>query len=253
MTDVVANNKNNLSTENFNSARFIEAKMFRGPHLLPLKKQINCRYHRIFSIKAGMREVCVAGDLIADAIIKAEAEPSITKLCERPLRIEAPLRNKPHYTFDLSFTFKSKQEVFYEVLNEASLRKDNSGTTRPKDWNLIERWGSENGYRCEFITNKNLEKDKILIFNWRELLSHARNAYKSPDPLLEREVLELCKNYKEITLEKIINLCASESQHIIACLAKHLHKGVLSSDLDTYPLTIKTIIKSSSHDQETMS
>ncbi len=160
----------------------MQATFIRGPHQIPPKRQVANEFHRIFSIKAGMRIVCVESPLEADAIYWAESIPEIVELCEQPLRIQTPIGNKPYYTFDLSVKYKSSDELFFEIKPESSLIRNKEGELEPAHWNSIESICKANFYKCKVLTDKDINKKEQEIANWRRLLPYARFAYENPHP-----------------------------------------------------------------------
>ncbi len=67
----------------------------RGPIPIPRGRQISQNMFRIMSVKAGMRIVECESKLEADWIYAYEADPTVTWLCEQPLRLDTPIGKKP--------------------------------------------------------------------------------------------------------------------------------------------------------------
>lgn len=228
--------------------RFCRAKGERGPHLIPRKRQTSNEFHRIFSIKAGMRIVTCESPLEADAVLWAESRKDVVTICEQPLRICGSIGKKPYYTFDLALKFLNGREVFYEVKPLSSLAHGEDGRLLPPDWVLIESWCALNGETCDIITDETLANHAQLIKNWRVLLPYAVRAYKEPDPALERSLISMIT---QVSVCDITRLCARESnvhsEHVIAHIAKLLHQGVLKSDLSKSPVSPSTMVEVKNH------
>jgi TnsA endonuclease-like protein len=215
----------------------------RGPHLIPPKRRIANEFHRIFSIKAGMRIVCVESSLEAATVYWAESIPEIIELCEQPLRIMAPIGKKPHYTFDLSLRYKSNEEIFYEVKPESSLSENSHGKFVPTNWDLIESICIDNAYKCGVLTEKDTNKKEQEIANWRRLLPYARFAYENPHPDLEAEIYNVCCDVKRSEIEKIFFQLPNFSyETLLSYIAKLIHQGTISAELGKKRLSRQTII-----------
>ena len=213
-----------------------------GPHAIPPKRQVANEFHRIFSIKAGMRVVCVESSLEAEAIYWAESIPDIIELCEQPLRIMTPIGKKPYYTFDLSVRYKSNEEVFYEIKPESSLSENSHGRLVPANWSLIETICKDNAYKCDVLTDKDTNKKQQEIVNWRRLLPYARFAYENPHPALEAEIYSVCCDVKRSEIEKIFfQLPNFNDEILLSYIAKLLHQGTIIAELDKKRLSRQTI------------
>ena len=132
--------------------RFLAAIGSRGPHPVPRARQISRPFHRLFSVKAGMRPVACDAALVADAVLMTEGDPEVRSLCERPLRIEGPIGNEPYVTFDLGLTTRTGVETLYRVVPEALLAPGTDGRRLPAHWTAVEPWCAEHGHRCDVLT-----------------------------------------------------------------------------------------------------
>lgn len=212
--------------------RFANAEGERGPHPIPKHRQVSNPFHRIFSIKAGMRIVLAESGQEADAIYWAESNPDVVALCEQPYRIHEPFHGKPYYTFDLGLTFRNGREVFYEVKPTSQLVKGPDERALPRDWKYIEDWCEHNGKHCDVITDKQLKADYTLIENWRYLLPFVRIAKENPNPLLEAELIKICSNETSLLfLDLAESVPAENASFVQAAVANLLHKGLLEADL----------------------
>ena len=215
----------------------------RGPFPIPPRRKVANEFHRIFSIKAGMRTVCVESSLEADAIYWAESNPKISSLCEQPLRIHAPIGNKPFFTFDLSIRWDSGAEVFYEIKPESSLEKSATGDLVPKNWESVEEICKQNSYICQVLTDRQINKISTEISNWHRLLPFARAAYQSEDPKFDALILSLLKSAGKSTIYQIISqLPDINKQQTINHIAKLIHQGRLLANLNEARLTGMTVL-----------
>lgn len=230
------------------SDRFCRAQSSSGPHPIPRRRQISNQFHRLHSIKAGHRVVSCESPLEADAVIWAESNPDVVAICEQPLRIEEPLRAKPSYTFDIGLRFRNGQEWFYEVKPFSSLAVSPDGRLLPVDWPLIEAWCAANGFRCDVITDETLRPFIQCIDNWRALLPFAATAYADSDPVFEASLLTHITS-SDVTTLAAVDMAegAAGSEHVTAHLAKLLHEGRVSSDINSKPLSPQTKLWMTTH------
>lgn len=223
--------------------RRLPSKFSRGPFPIPPRRKVANEFHRIFSIKAGMRTVSVESSLEADAIYWAEANPKISSLCEQPLRIHAPIGNKPFFTFDLSLRWDSGAEIFYEIKPETSLEKTSAGNFVPKHWESVEEVCRQNSYTCQVLTDRQINKISTEISNWRRLLPIARAAYQSEDPKFEALILSHLQAVGKSTIFQIITqLPDINKQQTINHIAKLIHQGRLLANLNDARLTGMTVL-----------
>ena len=217
-------------------ARFSQSLAERGPHQIPAKRERSNQFHRIFSVKAGMRIVVAESPLEAHAIFWAEGEPSIATLCEQALRIHGPYGNRKHVTLDLSVCRKNDRETFYEIKPDASLVEHEDGRLLPTNWEYIEAWSIANGYDIQVMTSSWLSDFKIRIRNWTALLGFVRYFRINYDPNLEHEVYASIANSPGLSVHGLAEQLDRTTEHrITACVASLLHQGRLTGQLDEKP------------------
>ncbi len=214
------------------SEKFCRSLATVGPHPIPRTRQIANEFHRIFSIKAGMRLVECESPLEADAVIWGEARPQVTSICEQPLRIHGAIGNKPHHTLDVKFGFDDETSTYFEVKPEAHLKVQDDGERTPANWPVIRSWFLANGKRCDVITDETMRRDALLIENWRTLLPFAIRSYEAPDPELEKALIALLMTNSVSSFagvhERMSNV---DSEELTSHLAKLLHQGRLVASL----------------------
>lgn len=213
--------------------RFARATGERGPHLIPRHRQVANPCHRVHSVKAGNRILVTESGQEADAVYRAEGNPDVISICEQPYRIHEPFGSGPYYTFDLGFTYRDGREVLYEVKPVSQFVEGPDGRMLPKDWHYIEDWCRLNGKECGVITDEDLTTDYRLTENWRYLLPFVRIAKEHPNPLLEAEILKICRDAKSILfLELVESVPAENASYVQAAVAHLLHQGLLVADLN---------------------
>lgn len=243
--DVLATRQRSAPTlTNAVAKRFLAARGERGPHGYTRQIRIARPFHRLFSVKAGMRAIGVDGPMKAEAVLRAEADPTVVSLCERPMRILAPLGTRPHVTFDLGIVDRSGEEVLYLIERRSTLETGALAGPAPHHWSLLESWCERNAHRCAFITEDDLERDRVAIQNWRRLLGFVRIAREAPEPDLEDRLQEALADVPGLSLVELPrHVPPVDSQTIFAAVANLLHRGVLEANLALAPLTLHTPLR----------
>lgn len=215
----------------------------RGPFDIPPNRRVANQFHRIFSVKAGMRTVCVESSLEADAIYWAESNPKIVAICEQPLRINVPISNRPFYTFDLSVRWDSGAEIFYEIKPESSLERLEDGKLSLKHWKAIEAICQKGALTSRILTDREINKSPVEIDNWKRLLPFARDAYEYQEPKFDGLILDVLEQSNTLTLQQLFAQLPNYSkQNTINHTAKLIHQGEIFSNLADVRLTGMTLV-----------
>ena len=232
--------------------RFVEASGERGPHVPPRTVRIARRFHRLFSVKAGLRTVAVAGRLAADAVVRAEGDPDVVSLCEQPMRVLAPFGQGPHFTFDLGLVRREGTgtgtgagagagaggETLTVVAAAAGLETGPDGVQAPPHWSTLRAWCQRHGHRCAFVTDLEIDADRMPIRNWRALLGFVRLAREAPEPDLERRVHDTVRETPGLTLALLSrHVARADEQTLAAAVANLPHRGALDAELAARPFT----------------
>ena len=211
--------------------------------------QVKRALHRIATVKADLRVALCSGELLADAVYLHEGDPRVVSLCEYPLRIHGPIGTRSHITLDLAVTDRSGAETLYTICREADLRPTENGRRLPPDWLETERLARAGGHACVVMTDRDIERHRKRITNWRLLLPLARAAYLVEDPKRAELLLALFDDRARVTLADMPSLVAGASPEEIAqSVARLLHEGTLTADLDTKEFTALTPVQRSDRD-----
>lgn len=215
----------------------------RGPFPIPARRRIANQFHRLFSIKAGMRTVCVESPLEADAIYWAESDPNIIEVCEQPLRINMPCGKRPYFTFDISFKWASGNECFYEIKPESSMERSSNNKLIPKNWEVIQDICRTNAYTCQVLSDKTINEKSLEIANWRRLLPYARTAYESDEPWVVEMIIHVLKAIDKATIHQVFaQIPEVSNEKILSFLAKLIHQGHILANLNSARLTGMTTL-----------
>lgn len=215
-----------------------------GPISIPRRRQMASDFHRLFSIKAGMRIVSCESALELQTIVSFEGMPSCMRLTEQPLRINRAFGKKPWYTFDLETELADGTRTLWEIKPVHSLVPAADGLMKPPHWDEIEAWCGNHGRDCNFITNDDLQKQQRLIANWRRILPFARQAYENPDAALQSELLHRARRDAGFSLESIWSAEPRRDRQIVtAQVALLLHRGDLRANFGGKPWSISTVYR----------
>jgi len=216
----------------------------RGPHPISRKRQISNQHHRIFSIKAGNRNVVAESQLEAQAIFCAEGDPEIVELCEQPLRIHGTYGKSKYVTLDLSVKKRCGAEIIYEIKPTSRLVEHEDGHFAPANWKLIEAWSEANGHDIRVMTDEWLFQHKTRVLNWKHLLGYVRHFRVNRDPDLETEVIGIITNNPDISMIPLLDhLRTADEQLITSCVASLLHEGKITANLDSHTFTRNSGLK----------
>ncbi len=222
---------------------FCRADATPGPHPISRTRLVKNEIHRLFSIKAGMRDVLCESPLEADAIVFEEGQSNVVSICEQSPRINGAILNKPYYTFDYTVKYLDCSTLNREVKESSRLILFDDGRQCPPGWAHIEAWCRCHGEACGFITEIDLEPHRQLIANWRMLLPFARRAYEEPDPPLEKSILSHVLREGQMTVQQLHAVEASAvTEQVMNYIAKLLHQGHLTADLHNAPISLITTV-----------
>lgn len=219
----------------------------RGPFKFNRQRRIRHQIHRIFSVKAGMRNIEVEGVLEADVVFMFEGDPTINGFTEQDPRIPVSREGSPYTTMDFSVRHTDGTETFIEVKPVAHLIDNPISGISPKNWDNVASWASADNYRLAVITDLDLANHKQRICNWRRLLPFVRHAVANPDDKTSCDVFEIIAGQGQSTLNQLMNLLSVDQRKAIPReVARLLHTGKLDAGLDKRVFTMDTPIKVSS-------
>ena len=240
-------NNNNNNTAHLNQpaiARFTTSTCDRGPHPIPRKRQISSQFHRIFSIKAGMRIVVAEGLIQANAILCAEGDCNIVSLCEQPLRINGSFGTSEYFTLDLALINKEATEIIYKVTSSNRLVEVENGKLQPPNWEFIDAWSKAHGFNIQVMTNDWIAQYQTRISNWKVLLGFAVHYQNNQDPKLRNEVYARIADAPGLTLATLHEqLNRIKETNLTSCVASLLHEGCVVAQLNKKVFTRKRGLK----------
>lgn len=234
---------------NSRTTRFVDADVTMNPHSIPRGKQVRANFFRAWSLKAGGRLVALESELELRAFILLESDPTISEICEKPVRIDHVFGTGRSYTFDLGTRDKDGLECLIEVISVSGLKLSADGIMKPPHWDEITSWCKLNGRQCRLITDEDLLPHDQLINNWLRILPFIRNAEENPDPDIRLELCQLARAPEGISLtEAVASVGDASRQHIFAQVFWLIHRGELEGDLSNTPVDANLLIRVPTHD-----
>jgi hypothetical protein len=158
-----------------------------------------------------------------------EGTPEVVQLCEHypEVRLETQ-----YYVFDMWLRWKDGHEECREVVPGYGYHGVKEFGPATSGWTVIHNWSREHGYVCERITEQAIAPQMRRIQNWRRMLPFVRFAQEHPDIELEAVVL-LKLLLADLSLRELMRTQpARQGIAVSAAVAKLLHAGKISADLD---------------------
>jgi hypothetical protein len=178
--------------------------------------------------------VLVESPLEVDMIYSLEANPIVKSIAVRPLRIHAPILNRPYYTFDLSYTTLEKRTVYREVKPTNTMVKSDNGKLEPSGWGLISQWCDANGFEYDFSSEADIAEEAHLIQNFRSLMPLVKFGREEFDPELESHLLVTVRDLQTVTSLDVLGQWRNNPQNlVVGHLAKLIYEGKLNASLNT--------------------
>lgn len=192
------------------------------PHFCPVdaRRPYGANRYFVVSPKAG-RRITIFGVKALNCWIELEADPLVTKLCERPVHIpDAPSPK----TADFWVSGPNLNEY---ILLGGAKRKGNRGKPNELPYAAFRAWATEVGCTVRDISiDDDADKGEIWYGNWIEVLQYvsAFNSHLKPDDL--RNAREFVAN--RVTVEDVLRVHAQGNEdQIRAAMFTLVHQGIL--------------------------
>ena len=159
-----------------------------------------------------------------------EGTPEVAQLCEQ--YPEAQLETRSH-VFDMWIRWRDGREECRDVVPAWKLVWAPGGRSLPQDWDSLCAWGRARGYTCSFVTDMELGAHTQRIHNWRRIMPFVQLADELEDDGLEQVILEEVSSIGEVRVDEISwNAVHADETHMLAAVARLLHRGQLAADLE---------------------
>lgn len=214
----------------------------RGPHSLSVRRQVVNHLHVLDSPKAG-RRIMLESALEAAAALLFEGDSDIVQITEQPLRIPVARAGSSYTTLDIGTRDSQGNEKFYEIKHTSHLVENSVGELAPPNWDKIQAWATQHGWDIGFLTNKELEKEKYTIHNWRCLLPYVWFNSQNPNSALSSEIYQTLTQSDGLTIQELSELTTKSSNDSIPyVVADLLHRGKVTANLKKSAFSTNTPI-----------
>lgn len=227
-------------------AKHMVAQHDYGPYL-PIRSHVGNRkvgnYWEAFSLKAN-RVVSFDSDLEYYFWILLESDPSVSVLCEQPLRVAARVNGKWVTSIpDIWYRTKVGGEVFCEVKYSSEIQSARPGSRVSLQLLAQLAWATQEGIRYCIASEKTVLRDPQLISNWAYLLRFLDVNRRGVNRDLGQRMIRAIAAHQQLPLLELETMFASEGSEVVrASLFYELHSGSLAApDLRRRRLTRETI------------
>jgi putative transposase len=232
-------------------AKFIEAYS-------PSKKEvIGSNSLRAYIGKAG--RICwFQSELEYWVHVLLDADRSIATLNPHGIRINHPFEKRDTWLLDSVVRWKGGKSNIVEIKPHTELREDRTGKLAPEGWSELSEWSFEHGFEPAFYTDLDVKENILLVWNWHSIRPYIQLAHQIPNPGLEEKIALIVESLSEVKLHRVIAECPeNDPQKVLTHAYNLIHRGVISSNIDSQYLTGSTLLRmsngSSSDDFEAVS
>lgn len=160
-----------------------------------------------------------------------ESTPEIQYFCEYYPSV--PLESRD-FVFDVWLHWRDGRQECRAVVMSTSYLGVDGPPLNPAEWAVLACWARDRGYHCTLITEQHLAESMRRINNWRRMLPFVKYARDNPEPQLERAVLGRMQDVGDLPMRELTPLQEEPGDtEVTAVVAKFLHAGKLTADLDT--------------------
>ncbi len=215
-----------------------------APMPIPKHRQIRNNYFFDYSIKRG-DYVEFESELEWRFWGREEGSPHIGYLCHQPYKINERVNGKKLiYTFDLWTRHVNSQEIYWEVKGSDLLISNEKGELVPNKWDLIEKWALIHEADVRFITEIELDKDKVFIDNWLELLRMVGPSSPPINKELEDRIFDSLDDEGSRSWRDIVRTFYQYSvEDVQASIVRLLHSGRIDAQLRNRHVTLETPLR----------
>lgn len=202
-------------------------------------------FWEFYSLKA-RRVVRLRGNLLYYFWVLLESDPSFTKLCEHPIRVEVKIRGRwVKAEFQAWARDRAGIEYFFTVTYLKNLLGSAAKESATRSIEACEMWAAENGARYAVSTDTIIWREPRLLSNWSFLLRFLSEKSEESDLELGGRIRRAVDASGNITIADVRRLFADlDATTVDTALFRQIHAGRLRADLITDRLGGKTRIYS---------
>ena len=173
------------------------------------------------------------GALQRAAVLWAEGDPDAVHLWERALLVRGRFGTRTELVLPLGVRYRDGTERIFALHRDKSLDTGADGSRVPTHWDVVREIAHRSGYKCEVLTDVQLDRWSIRMENAAMLAGHVRAAHDSPDAILLTDVLAGIPTDGGVTLSDLLTGFAPDrAGDVRSMVAALLHDGRVAADLD---------------------
>lgn len=218
---------------------------FNGTRVIPDRVKKVGNYWDVYSLKAG-RPLRLYSDLVYYFWVLIEGDPTITDLCEYPLRVRAKVDGRWFTSvLDMWYRTSNGSEVVCAIKSTRQLLGLGNRSRLRREMAAQFVWASQHQIPYCVTTEQLIWANPHFLSNWIYILSFLRgDGLQRFDDDLGKRIVRSIAAGGPMSLYSILLIFSSESKSLVlSTLFKQLHSGLLAADLSHSRLTGKTIFK----------
>lgn len=189
-----------------------------------------------YSPKLG-RNIKLYSDLEYHHWILVEATPEIVTFCEQPVRMLSRVEGRDRASYiDMWVKFKDGAEQYRELKYAKDLAQLEDKPFLRRQLFIQESWCRRNGAEHLVVTDEVVHANKLLLRNWRLILSILANARDADHRRLRQTILDIVDAHGKISIDELRRMIIGPEAALLAAIFELIQKGSIRAPLDTAEL-----------------
>lgn len=191
-----------------------------------------------YSPKLG-RVVKLYSDLEYHHWILVEATPEIVTFCEQPVKMLSRVDGRDRASYiDMWVQWRNCTEQYREVKYASEMAKIDSKPLLERQLAIQQLWCGRHGVDHAIITDEQIHANKLLLLNWRLILSTLSNARGIDFSKLQHTILKIVESEQQISIGNLQGRFVGTTTTIFqASVFDLIQKGQINAPLGEVELT----------------
>lgn len=191
-----------------------------------------------YSPKLG-RNVKLYSDLEYHHWILVEATPDIVSFCEQPIKMWSRVEGKDRASYiDMWVQWRNGIEQYRELKYVKDIAQINSRPLLERQLAIQVSWCKRHGLDHAVITDEQVHANKLLLRNWRLILSVLTNAKGIDLSKIQYSILKIIESEREISIGNLQGRIIGSTATIIqAAIFDLIQRGQIKAPLGVVDLT----------------
>ncbi len=185
------------------------------------------------------RTVKLYSDLEYHHWILIEATPEIVTFCEQPLRMQSRFDGRDRASFiDMWVEWRDGTEQYRELKYAKDMAQRDENPFLSRQLAVQEAWCRRHGVEHAIVTDEEVFANKLLLRNWRLILSILANAREADLRSLQATIRKIVGLHGAISLGDIRAVLLEPTETIFqAAVFALIHQGSIKAPLESVELT----------------